>query len=108
MRLLSSRPSVTVWVLAILCVAGVVVPRAAVATAVAHQDAPAGQATLPNKPDSLKFAIIGDNGTGDKPQYEIGELMNTWHAKFDFPIVVMMGDNIYGSDRPQDFIKKFE
>jgi hypothetical protein len=109
MRLLSARrPPAAVWALVFLSAAAIVVPRAAVATSVAHQDAPAAQTPLPNKPDSLKFAVIGDNGTGDKPQYEVGEMMNTWHAKFDFPIVLMMGDNIYGSDRPQDFIKKFE
>ena len=34
--------------------------------------------------------------------------MLTWHEKFPFVLVVMMGDNIYGSDRPQDFVKKFE
>jgi hypothetical protein len=25
---------------------------------------------LPNKPDSLKFAAMGDNGTGDRAQLE--------------------------------------
>ena len=69
---------------------------------------PAGQVALPNKPDSLHFAVIGDNGNGDKAQYEIGQQMLNWHDRFPFPIVVMMGDNIYGSDRPQDFVKKFE
>jgi hypothetical protein len=66
------------------------------------------QVPLPNKPNTLHFAVIGDNGTGDKPEYEVGDQMLTWHARFDFPFVVMMGDNIYGSDRPQDFVKKFE
>jgi 3',5'-cyclic AMP phosphodiesterase CpdA len=66
------------------------------------------QVALPNKPASLHFAVIGDNGTGDKPEYEIGEQMLSWYNRFQFPIVVMMGDNIYGSDRPQDFVKKFE
>jgi predicted MPP superfamily phosphohydrolase len=108
MRLLSVRPPAAVWALVILCAVAIVVPRAAVATGLEHQEAPAAQTTLPNKPDSLKFAVIGDNGTGERAQYEVAEMMNTWHAKFDFPIVVMMGDNIYGSDRPQDFIKKFE
>jgi 16S rRNA (adenine1518-N6/adenine1519-N6)-dimethyltransferase len=28
---------------------------------------------LPNKPDSLKFAIIGDSGTGSKSQYTVAE-----------------------------------
>jgi len=63
---------------------------------------------LPNHPDSLKFGVIGDNGTGATPQYEIGKQMQTWHDKFPFVLVLMMGDNIYGSDRPQDFVKKFE
>ena len=69
---------------------------------------PLGQAALPNKPDTLKFAVIGDNGTGEKPEYEIGAQMLNWYDRFQFPIVLMMGDNIYGSDRPQDYIKKFE
>lgn len=67
-----------------------------------------GQGALPNKPDTLHFGVIGDNGTGEKPEYEIGEQMANWYARFPFPIVLMMGDNIYGSDRPQDFVTKFE
>jgi predicted MPP superfamily phosphohydrolase len=63
---------------------------------------------LPNKPDSLKFAVIGDNGTGDPPEYQLAKQMADWHAKFDFPFVVMVGDNIYGAERPQDFVNKFE
>ena len=70
--------------------------------------AAAGQVALPNKPDTLHFAVIGDNGTGEKAEYEIGEQLLTWYNRFPFPIVLMMGDNIYGSDRPQDFVKKFE
>ena len=66
------------------------------------------QIPLPNKPDSLHFAVIGDNGNGEKEQYEVGQQMLTWYARFQFPIVVMMGDNIYGSERPQDFAQKFE
>src|SRR5262245_32198001 len=69
---------------------------------------PQAEVPLPNKPDSLHFAVIGDNGNGEKPQYEIGEQMSDWYTRFEFPIVLMMGDNIYGSDRPQDFVKKFE
>jgi 3',5'-cyclic AMP phosphodiesterase CpdA len=63
---------------------------------------------LPNKPNTLHFAVIGDNGNGDKPEYEIGQQMLNWYARFPFPLVLMMGDNIYGSDRPQDFVNKFE
>ncbi len=63
---------------------------------------------LPNKAGTLHFAVIGDNGTGDRPEYEVASQMAAWYAKFPFPFVVMVGDNIYGSDRPQDFVKKFE
>src|SRR3954470_19816851 len=66
------------------------------------------QVPLPNKPNSLHFAVLGDNGTGDKRQYDVGDQMMKWYGRFEFPFVVMMGDNIYGSDRPQDFVKKFE
>jgi predicted MPP superfamily phosphohydrolase len=77
---------------------------AALTLSVAAQQFPA----LPNRPDSLKFAVIGDNGTGDDPQYDIGRQMAAAHASFPFDLVIMMGDNMYGSQKPDDFVKKFE
>lgn len=70
--------------------------------------AAAGAYPLPNKPDSLKFAVIGDNGNGERAEYELAQRMAEWHQRFDFPLVVMVGDNLYGSERPQDFVNKFE
>jgi 3',5'-cyclic AMP phosphodiesterase CpdA len=69
-----------------------------------------GQQTvpLPGKPDSLKFAVIGDNGTGDRPQYEVAQQMVKSRGSFPFDLVIMLGDNMYGSQRPEDFVKKFE
>jgi 3',5'-cyclic AMP phosphodiesterase CpdA len=64
--------------------------------------------TLPNVKDSVKFAAIGDNGTGDAPQYEVGKQMAAWHAKFPYDFVIMLGDNLYGSQEPKDFATKFE
>ena len=63
---------------------------------------------LPNKAGTLRFGVIGDNGDGDRAQYEIGQQMFNWYNKVEYPLVVMLGDNIYGSDRPQDFERKFE
>ncbi len=63
---------------------------------------------LPNRSGSLKFAAMGDNGTGDTPQYEVGEQMARLHVSFPFDLVIMLGDNMYGSQRPADFVKKFE
>ncbi|HET7694264.1 MAG TPA: metallophosphoesterase [Vicinamibacterales bacterium] len=97
---------------AVLCCAGaeparsvaVAAPNPAVAAAGARQ----AQVPLPNKGDTLKFGAIGDNGDGDSEQYEIGKQMAAWRGRFPFELVVMLGDNIYGSDRPQDFVRKFE
>jgi len=63
---------------------------------------------LPMKKDSVKFAIIGDNGTGDKAEYQIADKLQAAHDKYPFTFVVMMGDNLYGGEAPQDFDKKFE
>ena len=63
---------------------------------------------LANSPGSVKFAVIGDNGTGDKPEYEVAQQMTAFHARFGFDTVIMLGDNMYGSQRPQDFVDKFE
>jgi hypothetical protein len=64
--------------------------------------------TLPNKPDSLHFAVIGDSGTGESAQYQIGELLAAYNTKFRCDLVLMLGDNIYGSKTPQDYRAKFE
>jgi hypothetical protein len=64
--------------------------------------------TLPVKPDSVRFAAIGDMGTGEPAQYEIAQQMLLFHQKFPFTFVIMLGDNIYGGKSPADLQKKFE
>jgi predicted phosphodiesterase len=51
---------------------------------------------------------MGDNGTGDREQYEVGQVMAKMHGTFRFDLVIMLGDNMYGRQRPADFVKKFE
>ena len=63
---------------------------------------------LPRAADSLKFAVIGDNGTGEPPQYEVARQMVSSRLSFAFDFVLMLGDNMYGSQKPQDFVTKFE
>ena len=67
----------------------------------------AQRSVMPNAAGSLKFAIIGDNGTGEKPQYEVAGQMVELHKQFAFDLVLMLGDNFYGSQRPADLEKKF-
>lgn len=66
------------------------------------------QITLPNKPDGVKFLVMGDMGTGDPPQYEVATKMAEAHAQFPFDFAIMLGDNLYGSQKPADFVTKFE
>jgi len=64
--------------------------------------------TAPREEGSVRLAIIGDSGTGTRSQFDIGALMAKARAAFPFEFVIMLGDNIYGSERPQDFALKFE
>jgi 3',5'-cyclic AMP phosphodiesterase CpdA len=68
----------------------------------------AGGVALPVRAESVKFAVIGDTGTGDKEEYEVGRQMATARARFPFDLVIMLGDNMYGRQRPEDFVDKFE
>jgi len=63
---------------------------------------------FPLKPNSVRFAAIGDMGTGEAPQYEVAQRMMAVRQTFPFEFVIMLGDNIYGGSSPKDFEKKFE
>ncbi len=62
---------------------------------------------LPLKPKSVRFAIIGDSGTGERPEFEVARQMAAFREKFPFQFVLMMGDNLYGTQGPADFRDKF-
>ena len=64
--------------------------------------------SLPLKPNSVRFLVMGDTGTGGSEQYETAAQILKWRQKFPFTFAIMLGDNLYGSERPQDFVKKFE
>jgi predicted phosphodiesterase len=69
--------------------------------------APTQNVRLPNKPGSLKFAVIGDSGQPGGGQTSVADQMAKWRGRFPFEFVIMTGDNLYGSERPQDYEKKF-
>jgi len=88
---------------------------AAVAQAITEQQ-PAPAASMSAAPDiqppvnkdAVKFLVIGDSGTGDRAQNEVGAQMWKAHSIFPYDFAIMLGDNLYGSERPQDFVAKFE
>lgn len=64
--------------------------------------------SLPLKDGSVRFAIIGDTGTGSRKQQELADVMLQYRHAFPFEVVLMLGDNLYGGETPADFKKKFE
>jgi predicted MPP superfamily phosphohydrolase len=78
----------------------------AVQTRPAAQSAPAAVAAV--QQPVLKFAILGDTGTGGKQQYEVGAKLNAVRGTFPFEFVIMLGDNMYGGESAKDFQNKFE
>ena len=69
---------------------------------------PAQDLALPVKADSVRFLVMGDTGTGDAEQYDVAKQIVAYRARFPFTFALMLGDNLYGSERPQDFARKFE
>ena len=64
--------------------------------------------TLPLKSGSVRFAVIGDTGTGGTAQHEVAQRIAQYRQKFPFDFVIMLGDNIYGSESPKGLQAKFE
>jgi hypothetical protein len=68
---------------------------------------PAQDLKLPMKMGSVKFAVIGDTGTGDSHQLAVARQLAAYRGKFPFEFVIMMGDNLYGGNSAKDYDKKF-
>ena len=57
---------------------------------------------------TFNFAVIGDTGTGEEPQYAIARQMVAARARTPFDTIIMLGDNIYGGGKPAYFKPRFE
>ena len=118
MRITMKRNHILILTAALLIVSAFVQTRLFLLTGIAQDLAKNGKASsaasstlklaLPLKDGSVRFAIIGDTGTGGSKQYEVGEMMNRYHEIFPYSFVVMLGDNMYGGEKPGDYAKKFE
>lgn len=81
----------------------------ALAIAASVPGASAFDLSVPNKTDSLKFAVIGDFGTGEPPEYDLAAQLAAVRSRFPFEMVITVGDNMVGRQRdPADFFLKFE
>lgn len=68
----------------------------------------APEVRLPLKNGSVRWAVIGDNGTGEGPELDVANQMQRYWTKVKFDFVTMDGDNIYGGHSSRDFERKFE
>src|SRR4051794_7416594 len=56
---------------------------------------PARQSAPAPAPAPLRFAVIGDTGTGDKYQFAVANQMAAEYERSPFSFVLMLGDNNY-------------
>jgi hypothetical protein len=66
------------------------------------------QLTLPMTEGSTRFAVIGDSGTGGGSQKKVADRIALVHKTYPFEFALMLGDNLYGSEDPDDYRRKFE
>jgi 3',5'-cyclic AMP phosphodiesterase CpdA len=52
--------------------------------------------------------VLGDAGDGSREQYEVARQMAAARSRFPFEFVIALGDNMYGRQRPEDYVAKFE
>jgi len=58
--------------------------------------------------ETLRFAVMGDSGTGDVRQQAVAERLLRRHREQPLPFVLLLGDNIYENGEPADFEPKFK
>ncbi len=58
--------------------------------------------------ETLRFAIIGDSGTGGRGQKAVAHQMELAQRAQPWDFVLMLGDNIYESGEPSKFVSNFK
>jgi 3',5'-cyclic AMP phosphodiesterase CpdA len=80
----------------------------------AHAGVPQAQVTAPARAlpqaalQTVRFAVIGDNGTGDQPQFDVGRQMLAHRTTFPYDFVLMVGDNMYVRASARGYADAFE
>jgi hypothetical protein len=97
---LRTKYLVSIWALALYLTAAVY--------AQSFVPSSASQLTLPNKEGSVKLLATGDTGRGNREQNELGKVMANFQTIFKFDMVLLAGDNMYGTQKAIDYKLKFE
>jgi 3',5'-cyclic AMP phosphodiesterase CpdA len=66
-------------------------------------------ATLPAAAlEAVRFAVVGDNGTGEQAQFDVGRQMAEYRTTFPYDFVLMVGDNMYMRANERGYADAFE
>jgi len=69
---------------------------------------PSSLFALDSDKPNLRFAVIGDWGSGDKEETELAKKMFELHQQKPFEFILTVGDNIYPNGNAKYFGSKFE
>jgi 3',5'-cyclic AMP phosphodiesterase CpdA len=58
--------------------------------------------------DKIRFAVLGDWGTGEDDEYAVAAQMYNAHRSTPLDFILTAGDNIYPDGAGRHFVKKFE
>jgi hypothetical protein len=64
---------------------------------------------MPKRARSVRFAVLGDTGTGDASQARVAETLWSYYAQgHRFKFILLLGDNLYaGTESPRDYERQF-
>jgi hypothetical protein len=65
------------------------------------QDPSPPKPTPATAPNSIRFAVLGDQGTGKDDQYNVARQMVAEHDRVGYGFVLLLGDNLYGGNWPK-------
>jgi hypothetical protein len=83
-------------------------PAAPLAHATANRAPVVRTLAMPRKDGSVRFAVVGDMGRDSQGRLDVANQVTAFHDLFPFDFVILLGDNVYGSDTPAEMTDKFE
>jgi hypothetical protein len=83
-------------------------PNAPLAEATAARAPVVRTLAVPRTDGSVRFAVVGDMGRDSQGRVDVAQQVTAFHGLFPFTFVLLLGDNVYGSDNAAGMRSKFE
>ena len=95
------------WLSRLLAVAGLALCAAPAAPPGAARAPVTRTLSLPGRAGSVRFAVVGDIGRDSRGRSDVARQVAAFHDAFRFDFVILLGDNVYGSNTAADMTSKF-